>query len=122
MNKEQFARCPFCGKSETLTIGKASDAFSEPDECGDPMPYMHTESYAVTCNASKPDGPGGCGASGGYFPSEDEAIAAWNRRAEVERLTGLLRWAYSKLHHIHFNRLDDALKQDEIKLLLEHGE
>jgi len=42
--------------------------------------------------------------------------------AEIERLTGLLRWAYSKLHHIHFNRLDDALKQDEIKLLLEHGE
>ena len=86
MNKEQFAKCPFCGKSETLTIGKASDAFSEPDDCGDPMPYMHTESYAVTCDASKPDGPGGCGASGGYFPSEDEAIAAWNRRAEVERL------------------------------------
>jgi len=86
MNKEQFARCPFCGKSETLTIGKASDAFSEPDDCGDPMPYMHTESYSVICDASKPDGPGGCGASGGYKLTEDEAIAAWNRRAEVERL------------------------------------
>lgn len=83
MNKEQFARCPFCGKSETLTIGKASDAFSEPDECGDPSPYMHTETYAVVCDASKPDGPGGCGASGGYKLTEDEAIAAWNRRAEA---------------------------------------
>ena len=83
MNKEQFAKCPFCGKSETLTIGKASDAFSEPDDCGDPMPYMHTESYAVTCDASKPDGPGGCGASGGYKLTEDEAIAAWNRRAAL---------------------------------------
>lgn len=86
MNKEQFAKCPFCGKSETLTIGKASDAFSELDDCGDPLPYMHTESYSVVCDSSKPDGPGGCGASGGYFPSEHEAVAAWNRRAEVERL------------------------------------
>lgn len=86
MNKEQFAPCPFCGKSDTLTIGKASDAFAEPDECGDPLPYMHTESYSVICDASKPDGPGGCGASGGYKLTEDEAIAAWNRRAEVGRL------------------------------------
>jgi len=86
MNKEQFAPCPFCGKSDTLTIGKASDAFSELDDCGDPLPYMHTESYSVVCDSSKPDGPGGCGASGGYFPSEHEAVAAWNRRAEVERL------------------------------------
>lgn len=83
MNKEQFAKCPFCGKSDTLTIGKASDAFSEPDECGDPSPYMHTETYAVVCDASKPDGPGGCGASGGYKLTEDEAIAAWNRRAAL---------------------------------------
>ena len=83
MNKEQFAKCPFCGKSDTLTIGKASDAFSEPDECGDPSPYMHTEAYAVVCDASKPDGPGGCGASGGYKLTEDEAIAAWNRRAAL---------------------------------------
>jgi len=86
MNKEQFAPCPFCGKSDTLTIGKASDAFSELDDCGDPLPYMHTESYSVVCDSSKPDGPGGCGASGGYFPSEHEAVAAWNRRAEVGRL------------------------------------
>lgn len=78
--------CPFCGKSDTLVIGKASDVFAEPDECGDPLPYMHTESYAVTCDASKPDGPGGCGASGGYKLTEAEAVSAWNARAAIAAL------------------------------------
>ena len=78
--------CPFCGKSDTLVIGKASDAFAEPDECGDPLPYMHTEAYAVTCDASKPEGPGGCGASGGYKLTEAEAVAAWNERAAIAAL------------------------------------
>ena len=78
--------CPFCGKSDTLVIGKASDVFAEPDECGDPLPYMHTESYAVTCDASKPEGPGGCGASGGYKLTEAEAVAAWNERAAIAAL------------------------------------
>ncbi len=62
MALDALTACPFCGKSNTLIIGRASDVFAEPDECGDPLPYMHTESYAVTCDASKPDGPGGCGA------------------------------------------------------------
>jgi hypothetical protein len=41
--------------------------------------------------------------------------------AEIHRLTDLVRWAYSKLHHVNFTRQDDALKLDEMKLLLEHG-
>jgi hypothetical protein len=41
--------------------------------------------------------------------------------AEIHRLTGLLAWAYGKLHHTNFARQEDALKLDEIKLLLEHG-
>ena len=39
--------------------------------------------------------------------------------AEIERLTGLVRWAYSKLHARGFTDLDDAMKLDEMKLLLE---
>jgi len=42
---------------------------------------------------------------------------------ENEQLLGLLRWAYSKLHMYSYSNMDDALKLDEIKLLLtvEHG-
>ena len=41
--------------------------------------------------------------------------------AEIARLTDLVCWAYSKLHDRTFSRMDDALKLDEMKLLLEHG-
>lgn len=42
--------------------------------------------------------------------------------AEIARLTELVGWAYSKLHRHTFNNLEDALKLDEMKLLLEHGQ
>jgi hypothetical protein len=41
--------------------------------------------------------------------------------SEIDRLTQLLTWAYGKLHHVSFSKLEDNLKLDEIKLLLEHG-
>jgi len=41
--------------------------------------------------------------------------------AEIARLQELVRWAYSKLHGRTFSSMDDALKLDEMKLLLEHG-
>lgn len=40
---------------------------------------------------------------------------------EIQRLTELVRWSYSKLHDRPFSDLDDLLKLDEMKLLLEHG-
>jgi len=42
--------------------------------------------------------------------------------AEIEHLQELVRWAYSKLHRHTFNNIDDALKLDEMKLLLEQCE
>ena len=39
---------------------------------------------------------------------------------EIRRLQEIVRWAYSKLHNQHFRSVDDALKLDEMKLLLEH--
>ena len=42
-------------------------------------------------------------------------------QAELERLRELVRWAYTKLHSRTFSSMDDALKLDEMKLLLEHG-
>ena len=41
--------------------------------------------------------------------------------AEIQRLQDLVRWAYSKLHDRTFSHQEDALKLDEMKLLLEHG-
>jgi hypothetical protein len=41
--------------------------------------------------------------------------------AEIARLQELVRWAYSKLVYRSFDSLEDALKMDEMKLLLEHG-
>ena len=42
-------------------------------------------------------------------------------RDELERRKDLLAWAYSKLHSRTFSNMDDSLKLDEIKILLEHG-
>lgn len=41
--------------------------------------------------------------------------------AEIARLVELVRWAYTKLHHQNYSKQEDALKLDEMKLLLEHG-
>lgn len=35
---------------------------------------------------------------------------------EREELYEMLRWAYSKLHHVHFSKMEDALMLDKIKL------
>jgi hypothetical protein len=40
---------------------------------------------------------------------------------ERDRLRDLVWWAYAKLHMREFSKLEDALKLDEMKLLLEHG-
>lgn len=73
-------RCPFCGRHDTLTLTTAQE-LAEQDSDHDGEFWEHSDSWAVICDASRPNGPGGCGASGGFFPSEDEAVAAWNRRA-----------------------------------------
>lgn len=40
------------------------------------------------------------------------------RKDEREDLVRLLGWAYSKLHHVSFTKMEDALALDEIKLVL----
>lgn len=46
---------------------------------------------------------------------------AEGRQDEYMENGELLRWAYSKLHHVNFTKQDDALMLDRFKLLLEHG-
>lgn len=71
---EDLKPCPMCGKA-VAKVTTSSEMFPEQDDEG------NSESYAVVCDAHMPNGPGGCGASGGFAPTEAEAIAAWNRRA-----------------------------------------
>lgn len=49
------------------------------------------------------------------------AAYAEGRNDQWEEDRDLLRWAYSKLHHISFTKQEDALELDRFKLLLEHG-
>lgn len=41
--------------------------------------------------------------------------------AEHEFLKDMLAWAYGKLQHNTFSKMDDAMMADSIKLYLEHG-
>ena len=66
--------------------------------------------------------------------ARQDAIKAWNERAaqpdddpngecetKISRLHDMVHWAYSKLHMREFRDIGDALKLDEMKLILEHG-
>ncbi len=73
--------CPCCGKQETVKIVRSSD-----DENFD---FSHDDYYAIFCDASKPFGPSGCGASGGYRATLDEAIEVWNRRPSAPKASAV---------------------------------
>ena len=70
--------CPFCGKQHTLQVISGQELMDENQEF-----WQHSESFGVVCDASMPDGKGGCGAMGGFKPTEDEAIEAWNTRTAL---------------------------------------
>jgi len=70
--------CPFCGKQHTLQVISGQELMGEDQEF-----WQHSESFGVVCDASTPDGKGGCGAMGGFKPTEDEAIEAWNTRTAL---------------------------------------
>ena len=59
--------CPFCGN-------KAVKVCSSEEINGE---GFSAKSYAVLCSISD----GGCGASGGYKDTREEAVANWNQRA-----------------------------------------
>lgn len=83
---EEMKPCPFCGKTGTASIETAQSCeecvnFENEELCPAYEPYgpnNDTCPYkAVVCVCSR----GGCGASGGWKPSVEEAIIAWNMRA-----------------------------------------
>ena len=56
------------------------------------------------------------------FDEEPDAGIHGECAEEIHALQSMLAWAYSKLHDRNFNKQEDALKLDEIKLYLEHGQ
>ena len=74
--------CPFCGKS-VATLSTALELedcldFEDDDRCPACMDWAGSCGYhTVVCGITD----GGCGASSGYYPSKEKAIAAWNRRS-----------------------------------------
>ena len=70
--------CPFCGKQRTLQVISGQELMDENQEF-----WQHSDSFGVVCDASTPDGKGGCGAMGGFKPTEEEAITAWNIRSAL---------------------------------------
>ena len=70
--------CPFCGKQHTLQLISGQELMGEDQEF-----WQHSESFGVVCDASQPEGKGGCGAMGGFKPTEEEAIEAWNTRTAL---------------------------------------
>lgn len=71
MNKIELKPCPFCGRTDTLIIHEVSERLDDTD----------IKQYTVVCNTFGNNA--GCGANCGYrhFTKQD-AIAAWNKRAE----------------------------------------
>lgn len=66
--------CPFCGNKSAVYTDNEIDQVTEGEDGFNVDPC-----YAVICPMSE----GGCGASGGYRPTEEMAIEAWNRRADT---------------------------------------
>jgi Lar family restriction alleviation protein len=70
---EKLKPCPFCGKEVAVfTTCKEEEDCAKFEVCED-VGYL-----CIVCDFNK----GGCGASGGYHETREEAIDAWNRRAE----------------------------------------
>lgn len=76
---ESLLPCPYCGRGDTLRYGCSSEFHEYCD-----TPLDSDEHFAVFCDASKPNGLGGCGASAGFARTHEEAAALWNRRPAPE--------------------------------------
>lgn len=77
---ENLKPCPFCGNT-MLDISDVRDCedcanFEAEDVCPAFEPAGFCNMKFVVCSFYK----GGCGASSGWYKTEEEAVEAWNRR------------------------------------------
>ena len=77
MEKIELKPCPFCGEDPQVIRIKGKDGWRD--------------RYTVRC----PYDHGGCGAEGGMYHSEEEAVWAWNQRTPAERNAIPLEWIES---------------------------
>lgn len=75
-------KCPFCGKkvAEMLNAHDLEECGNFEDDrcpCEQYEDAGKCEFHTVVCSMNK----GGCGASSGYFATEEMAAQAWNERA-----------------------------------------
>jgi len=64
MNKEELLPCPFCGETKELLLWNGEDD------------YNNEQVQVVVCDYIKQ----GCGSSGSWEDTEQEAVKAWNTR------------------------------------------
>lgn len=108
--------CPMCSHATAPNLTSWSETFPEIDHEGS------AESYAVFCDASMPGGPGGCGASGGFRPTEADAIAAWNRRTPDPVGHEARRRSYQEGHRDgEAQARAEALTDNDVYTLLGHA-
>lgn len=73
--EHELSACPFCGKETSLCFANCQEMRA----CEDFRQCEDGHYLSVVCSFQR----GGCGASSGFFPTAEEAAAAWNRRPEI---------------------------------------
>lgn len=71
--------CPHCGK-EAARFTDCTESVCSGHSC-EYIATCRCMTFAIVCDRHH----GGCGATGGYYRTKEEAIEAWNRRVNDDR-------------------------------------
>ncbi|MGN0444222.1 MAG: hypothetical protein ACI4F5_06380 [Acutalibacteraceae bacterium] len=81
LNRVRFAEKKVAVMTDAHDLEECSNFDYDNCPCNEYEPSP-CELITVVCNVNK----GGCGASSGYYPTKKEAIEAWNRRVDNDKL------------------------------------
>ena len=68
--------CPFCGSDKHIQVWDGLEGEMDNNFNFDEDDFNQDKFQTIVCNVNT----GGCGASGGYAPDEDAAVAKWNEK------------------------------------------